>query len=417
MNHSPKRVLIDLMPVLPGGENGGAKWLVFELITHLTRHVPETHFVLLIQPCAQDEIKVLLHDNVSLLVADSSTHQKSFIARALGYLNRRFTFIPARLRALIQRLEYFLSQRLARRLTRSVKPDLLFCPFTAPTYHVAGVPTVCSIYDLQYKTYPMFFEQADVQHRDQVFLAACRQATVLVTISDYSRQRILQHSQTLNPKQVVTALVRVANRICHSQQDTTIFERMGLTPKEYFLYPANYWLHKNHEALLNAFCLATQDPQFPVSMKLVCSGALKERQIWLQRAAERMGLASRVLFTEHLTQAELAALMHQSYAMVFPSLYEGFGIPVTEAMAVDIPVICSNTRSLPEVAGDAALYFDPRIPTDIANVLVKLATDQKEHQRLIQAGQKRVKMFTDTSQMAAEYWQAFLQAYTQENLV
>ncbi len=411
MNHSPKRVLIDLTPVLPGGENGGAKWLVFELVAHLTRYVPETQFILLIQPAAQDEMKALLHDNVSLLVADSSSYRKSFMARALGYFNRRFTFMPFRIKAVIQRLENVLHRRLGRRVTQSIKPDLLFCPFTAPTYHVAGIPTVCSIYDLQYKTYPMFFEQADLQHRDQVFLAACRHASVLVTISDYSRQSILQHHQALDPKHVVTALVRVANRICHSEQDASIFTRLGLTPKEYFLYPANYWLHKNHEALLNAFCLAVQDARFPVAMKLVCSGALKERQVWLQKAAKRMGLEARVLFVEHVTQAELAALMHQSYAMVFPSLYEGFGIPVTEAMAVNVPVICSSTRSLPEVAGDAALYFDPRIPTDIAKVLVKIATDEKEHQRLIQAGQKRVKIFTDTRQMAAEYWQAFLQAY------
>lgn len=416
MSYPLKKIFVDLTPILPGGENGGAKWLVLELIKALAEYTPQTQFVLLIQPAVEPEFRQIQHSNISYVLLDNFYPKKSFMLRAFGYLSRRIPQRFSRLKRIFQRIERLFFRYKTRHVKEKIDADLMFCPFTAPTFCSPKIPTVCVIYDLQHKTYPMFFAGTECDHRDQVFFDACRYATKMITISDYARQSILNHS-AIDPERVVTVYPQLANRIRDSLQDDTIIERLGLMRKKYFFYPANYWRHKNHEALLNAFCLVTQNQSFPSDMKLVCSGALESRQRWLQKAAHRMGLRDRVVFAEHLTQSELAALMHHGYAMVFPSLYEGFGLPVAEAMAIDIPVLCSRTRSLPEVAGEAALYFDPRIPTDIAVAMLNIVVDPSLYEQLIQAGKKRVKMFVDPKQMAAEYWQVFLEAYHSKEII
>ena len=100
-----------------------------------------------------------------------------------------------------------------------------------------------------------------------------------------------------------------------------------------------------------------------------------------------MVLENHVLFPGYLANAELLALVTNSAGVIFPSLYEGFGLPVVEAMATGVPVACSNVTSLPEVAGDAAILFDPRVPEDIAHAMISLAQD-KELDRPVGAGRR-----------------------------
>lgn len=411
MNHSLKTVLIDLTPIKPGGENGGAKLVIFELLTSLAKLAPSTQFILLAQEAAYEELRQFeQQQNISCRVVNRSLGKKSFFARGIGYMLRKLPRIPARWAAWGYRLQAHTRRRAAQHILQHIKPDLLFCPLTAPTYRIPGVPTVCTIHDVQFKTYPMFFDLPDLLHREQTFAEACKHSTLLAAVSEYSRQSVLQHS-ALNPEKVFTIHSRLAGRMLERTQDKAILKRLGLISQQYFIYPANYWLHKNHEILLTAFNLACHRADFPSTIKLVCTGSTSERQRWLQQAAEQMGLSARVLFTDYLTDSELGTLMQHSCGMVFPSLYEGFGLPVLEAMAAQIPVACSNTRSLPEVAGDAAYFFDPRIPEQIAEALVVLATDPSTRQRLVQKGQARATLFSDTKQMAAEYWHVFQKAH------
>jgi glycosyltransferase involved in cell wall biosynthesis len=126
-----------------------------------------------------------------------------------------------------------------------------------------------------------------------------------------------------------------------------------------------------------------------------------------------MHLGDRILFPGYLSTADLAALMANCTALVFPSLYEGFGLPVIEAMAAGVPVACSNTTSLPEVAADAAIFFDPRVPTQIANAMISLLQNDALRNRLIDSGLKRSAEFSDVARMAREYWQLFELAFAE----
>ncbi len=183
------------------------------------------------------------------------------------------------------------------------------------------------------------------------------------------------------------------------------------TAQQYLLYPANFWKHKNHEMLLTAFGMARAQG-LPEYVKLVCTGAPGERRDWLMRATAGLGLDSCVVFPGYLPDLELSALLANARGVIFPSLYEGFGLPVVEAMAAGIPVACSNATSLPEVAGDAAIVFNPKMPTEISAAILSLTLDESLRERCIAAGRVRASEFLDSRRMAQEYWRVFQVAFT-----
>jgi glycosyltransferase involved in cell wall biosynthesis len=424
MSRVPLKVAVDLTPVLPGGENGGAKIFVLDLLRQLTAMAPATQFVLLTQAASHEELSTLDRPNVERRIVIGAVQASTVRPRLKRLASRISPLVGGRARRVLSRVGYRLNMKMKRRgagtLLRDLDVDLLFCPFTAPTYFEPGIPTVCTIYDLQYKTYPEFFAPEDVAHRSQTFIDASRRATALAAISDYSRQSAIVHGE-LDPSRIRTIHLRMARRIApEAGQSTQVLARLGLTPQRYLIYPANFWKHKNHEMLLAAFGMACADGEFPADIRLVCTGSPGARQEWLKSAAHGMNLGDRVVFPGYLPNAELAALISNCNGVVFPSLYEGFGLPVLEAMAADVPVACSNTTSLPEVAADAAILFDPRIPSQIAEAMIALISDTALRTRLIEAGRSRVDAFSDSKRMADEYWDLFQYALADvrnENLI
>ena len=376
---TPVTIAIDVTPILPGGENGGAKVFVLELVRGLCQQLPHVQFLLLTQAASHDELAILDRDNVRRLLvvgALGTTSGKPHARSSYTALASRLpAFVRRRLAQGVYKVTGLLKRRGGRRVLRQIGADLLFCPFTAPTFYDRSVPTVCTVYDLQFATYPQFFEPEDVAYRKNTFLDACRKATMLVAISDYSRNTAMAYGK-LPSTRIKTVALRMAQRMPSSQcDDMDIFERLGVAPQRYLLYPANFWKHKNHEMLLTAFGMAcSQD--LPHDIKLVCTGAPGARRDFIQRAASAFSLEHRIVLPGYLSNVELSALMGNAGGLVFPSLYEGFGMPVLEAMAAGVPVACSNVTALPEVAGNAAVFFDPKRPLEIAPVLVDLILDE-----------------------------------------
>ena len=164
--------------------------------------------------------------------------------------------------------------------------------------------------------------------------------------------------------------------------------RFGLGEAPYALYPANGWPHKNHQLLLVGFAqLVAERPELP--LHLVLAGNLLELGPGLQEAVTRMDLAGRVHLVGFVSDEELAELLCGAFCLLFPSLYEGFGIPLLEAMQSGTPVVCSHAASLREVAGDAAHYIDPRRPGDIGAALGELYDQPELRRALIERGGPR----------------------------
>jgi glycosyltransferase involved in cell wall biosynthesis len=403
-------VAIDLTPVLPGGENGGAKIFALELIRGLGRIAPSAEFILLTHEVSHEELSCLDCHNVHrvMVVRGVGFHEKR---AGLKKTYRKIRpFVPSFLRRGMTKGAYRAARLLARAaggpiLTR-IAADLLFCPFTAPSFSQRNVPAVSTIYDLQFVVYPQFFRTEELALRKSAFLDACRKATMIVAISEYSRRSAIRYAK-LASSRIKTVCLSMSTRMSTDEADATqVLTGLGLAPGGFLLYPANFWSHKNHEMLLTAFGIA-RSKRLPGGTKLVLTGAKSARRDFIQATAARLGLGEWVVFPGYLSNGELAALFNSAGGLIFPSLYEGFGLPVVEAMAAGVPVACSNVASLPEVAGNAAIFFDPRKPTDIAQAIIELVLDTSKRRQLIEAGYHRAQIFADSDQMALDYWRIF----------
>jgi glycosyltransferase involved in cell wall biosynthesis len=220
------------------------------------------------------------------------------------------------------------------------------------------VPTVVTLYDVQHLDLPQMFPRAERAFRALAYHRSARSAQRVVVSSVFVRDRAVE-KLGLDP-----ARLRVIPFGIDHERLTP-----GDEPREPFLlYPARAWPHKNHERLLQAFALLHRERP---ELRLVLTGGGD------LRAAGRDGVEVR----GHVTVDELVSLYRRASALVFPSLYEGFGQPPLEAMACGCPVACSNAASLPEVCGDAARYFDPEDIEQIAGAVRDVLADPETWRR------------------------------------
>lgn len=405
-----RRIAVDLTPMLPGGANGGAKGFILELVRELAALAPQTEFILLTQAATHEELAALERPNVRRLLAIGPSGSAPTASLPARLLFRILPHLPVRVATSVARVGSRLITALKRRksnpMIAQLDADLLFCPFTAPTYHDPGVPLVATIYDMQYAAYPEFFTATEIAHRGRSIDEACRKSDMLVAISEFSRLELIARAGVA-PSRVQTVHLQISKHLlAATDRAPAILGKLKLEPARYLIYPANFWKHKNHEMLLTAFGMARARGLAP-DIRLVCTGSPGERQQWLLQAARNMNLADDLLFPGYLSDDELLALISNSAGLIFPSLYEGFGLPVAEAMAIGIPVGCSNVASLPEIAGDATILFDPWVPEQIAEAMISLTNDEQLRQQLIARGRIEAARFVDSRQMAKQYLATF----------
>jgi glycosyltransferase involved in cell wall biosynthesis len=254
--------------------------------------------------------------------------------------------------------------------------DALHFPLSVMLPPVRRPPTVTTVLDLQHEEHPEFFGRAELLYRKRVYGWTVRRSRIVVAISEHGRQTLIDRYR-LAPERV---------RAIHLAVDHDRFFPEARARGDYLLYPARPWPHKNHARLYAAFAhVRREHPQ----LRLVLTGEGD-----FGRVPDGVDVRGRV------TTDELVALYRGAAAVVFPSLYEGFGMPVVEAMACGCPVACSNVTSLPEVVGDAARLFDPRDVDDIAAAIDEVLRNPKPY---VARGLERAKLFTwDTNARAHE---------------
>ena len=398
-------IAVDMTPVLPGGENGGAKIFTIELLRLFQNALSGNHFLLLTATWNHEELAFLEGPNMRRLcvLTGKKPVPKPPTAQYPGFLRRGL----GRIRRYVKR--GFHTSVASGRLLGTHGVDLLFCPFTAPTYAEPSIPTVSVIYDLQHRDLPQFFSPHEIGARNRFMHEVSQLADHVICISEHVRQAVLKHLKT-NPERTHTVHVCIQSRLSTPDQGSVDADRsnLGIGLRPYMFYPANYWPHKNHRMLLTAYGMfLSRNPES--DLDLVFTGALEELEKDLKRAVEQMGLTERVHFLGFLPHEQLEVVWYGCDFLIFPSLYEGFGIPVLEAMSIRKPVLCSNTTSLPEVAGKSALYFDPRKPGDIVNCLERMANDSALREDLSNRGYSRAANFRSET-MIHKYLDVFSSA-------
>jgi glycosyltransferase involved in cell wall biosynthesis len=308
---------ISLLTLVPG-ELGGSETYVRELLRGLGR-VGAHDYRVLLPPVAPDAAEGL----PSVVARDyraARTPPQRVLAMSLA------TVRPPRLDA-----------------------DLVHYPLTLRVPRVAA-PSVVTLHDLQHLDLPAMFPRAERIFRNVAWHRSIRGAARVIVISEFVRDR---------------AVARLGLEASRIRVVPLGLDHEQLAPgggrEPFLLYPARRWPHKNHARLFDAFALVRRERP---DLRLVLTGG-----------GDFSDLPDRVESRGHLAWPEVVSLMQRASALVFPSLYEGFGLPPLEAMACGCPVACSNAAALPEVVDDAARLFDPHDPRAIADAILEVLAD------------------------------------------
>jgi glycosyltransferase involved in cell wall biosynthesis len=274
--------------------------------------------------------------------------------------------------------------------------DLYFCPSGLIARWAQGVATVVTLVDVQEAYYPRWFSLRERWSRLYHHRAATRRATRVLTISEFSKRSIAACYQVPAAKIAVAYLAPAADLGTPPAAAAAVLARL---PPRFVLYPANFWPHKNHARLLEALALARD--QHGVRIACVLTGARVAGGFDPAPMVQRLQLHDQVVTLDYQSEAMLAALYRRATLLVFPSLFEGFGLPIVEAMAAGCPVASSDRTSLPEIGGDAAIYFDAASPASIADAIIMLWRDEARRHQLIGRGRERALRFSPAAMAAA----------------
>lgn len=278
------------------------------------------------------------------------------------------------------------------RLLRRHKVDLLHSPhFNVPLF--APCPAVVTLHDVIYLACKQDLPSrlGRLYYRGMM-TAAIRRARRVITVSEFSKREIVRYLRAAPEKidVIYSGVDRGFQPLTDPSRIEQTLARYNIAG-DYILYAGIYKPRKNHAGLLRAFreFLATGDPA-----QLVIAGPMAEGEQGLRALADGLGVAKSAIFTGFVPDSDLLALYSAARVYACPSLYEGFGFTVLEAMACGVPVVCSRESALPEVAGEAALYADARDPHAFAVALRQAFFDVELRGPLIANGLKNRSQFS-----------------------
>ena len=265
------------------------------------------------------------------------------------------------------------------------------CSYIHP--EMISFPGVLTIQDLQHLHYPEFFSTSDWENRERLYRESAARAAHIICSSEFTRRDV--HEKFGVPLDRLTTIWNIPSsgvwRGIPGAERRGLLEAMGVGPP-FLLYPAHAWPHKNHERLVEAVALVKE--ALPAGLKIVLTGQPFPAEHPALAALRRHDLASRIVHLGYRSPLEIRALFQECTALVFPSLFEGFGMPVAEAIIAGKPVVCSNRTSLPEIAGDAAATFDPTDVKAIAERILEVVTSSELRLSLASAAQRRRALFS-----------------------
>lgn len=343
----------------------GTEWYSFHVIQELKKLIPAEH-------------QVMLYSKQPLL-PDLADLPPNWTSRVLAW--------PPKL--------LWTQFRLSLEMIIS-RPDLLYVPaHTIPFIHPKKVLTV--IHDAGFDRQKELYGTAErAYHRFSVRLAL-KDASEIITVSEFSKREMLELYEVASER--IKVIPNGFNDLS-TIPETDVLQRNQIQ-SPYFFYMGRLEHKKNTPRLVQAFAELKQRSTEPVQLVLAGSAGFGYNEI--TQAIQDNQLTNDVKLLGWTSDEDAATLMKHAHAFVFPSLYEGFGIPVLEAMNVGTPVIASNIPALKEVAGDAALFFPSNSSSALANAMETLLTQPQQREQLIQRGKKQVQHYS-WKRTAEETW-------------
>ncbi|MDA8404013.1 MAG: glycosyltransferase family 1 protein [Desulfobacteraceae bacterium] len=276
--------------------------------------------------------------------------------------------------------------RVRRRLERryDIYHETAFTP--ARIFH--ATPQIFTLHDLSLMHFRQHHPRERVWFSDFFFNKRIREADHIIVPSEFILQEAIEYIKIKQNQ--ITVIPEAPDPFFYprpGEDVSVVLKRLGI-PAEYLLFAGTLEPRKNLSLVIEALHRCGLDVPL-----VLCGWSGWGEKSWM-RKIEAYGLKKRIHQTGYVDETTLACLYSGARALVYPSLYEGFGLPVLEAMACGCPVMCANTASLPEVAGDAALFFDPHQPEQLAHLIKAIYSDDALSESLTQKGYGRAARFT-----------------------
>ncbi len=267
---------------------------------------------------------------------------------------------------------------------------LLSAGMTSPFF--SPVPSIVVIYDLQHVNQPQNFPRLYLFFLKTIIYLSAKTSDGIITISEQVKNEIIKY-YNIGAEQITVAYLAVNHELfCPISNGNLASIRTKYNlPEHYILYAAALLQHKNHERLLKAFREIREEMP---GWKLVFSGASDKGHVKLAGIISALGLEKEVIMLGWLPFEDIPGVYGSAELFVYPTLHEGFGLPILEAMASGLPVVCSRIEPLIEIAGNAALLVDPYDESAIARGILSVFRDKTLRMKLIEAGILRAKTFT-----------------------
>lgn len=285
--------------------------------------------------------------------------------------------------------------RLSYEMTKN-PPEILFVPAHIIPL-IAPQKTVTTICDIGFVNHPELYSQKEIKYHNFGLKQAIKKAALILAISEFTKNEMIKRCN-IDPNRIKVIYLGFSQqdyrKIDDQQAIQKIKDKYNL-PVNYLFYTGRLDLKKNIPNLIKAFRQVNDDPRFK-EHKLVLAGVPENGYEIIKQEIKNQNLTNRIIELGWTKEEDLPYLMNGAKLFVFPSNYEGFGIPPLEAMACGTPVVCSNAASLPEVVDQAALIFDPKNVNVMAEQIKLGLGNEKLRQDLIAKGFAQIKKFSWT---------------------